>query len=163
MLDWWQTLNLREQRLVSLAAFVVMAGLVFVLVLEPMAQQQQTLDKRLQAERAALARIEQYTGEARKIRARMEQSQGQEIDRTQSLLAVLNKSASKHGLQDKVKRIVPNGQDKASVVFDEVVFDDFTDWIVDLQTAYGVVVDRITVDREKDEGIVRANVNLKRG
>lgn len=163
MIDWWQTLNLREQRLVSLAGLVVLAGVIFVLILEPLAKEQQTLDKRLQAESAALARIEHYAEEAEKIRARIEQGQSREINRSQSLLSVLNKTASSHGLQNKVKRIVPNGQDRASVVFDAVVFDDFTDWIIDLQTGYGVIVDRITVDREKDQGIVRANVNLKRG
>lgn len=162
MIDWWQALNTRERGLVLSAGFVALAGLLFVFLLEPLAKEQQLLDTRLRAEQSALSRIEDYASEAIKIRSRMDQGQGRAADKSKSMLSLLNQSASKHALQNKVKRIVPNGADKASVVFDEVVFDDFTAWLIDLQSNHGIIVDRITVDREREAGIVRANVNLKR-
>ncbi|MEM7469054.1 MAG: type II secretion system protein M [Pseudomonadota bacterium] len=162
MIDWWQGLVRREQILVACAGIVLVGGLMFVFVLEPLAKEQAALDRRLTAERGALERIQQYTGEAQGIITRVAASEGAEIDRSQSLLSVLNKTAAKHSLQTKLKRIVPSGADQASVVFEAVAFDGLSAWLVELQTNYGVVVDRITVDKEQDQGLVRANVNLNR-
>lgn len=162
MIDWWQGLNRREQTLVSCAGLFVLGAAIFLFVLEPLLLEHKVLDSRLHAERGALERIEQHAAESQILRERISGSPNQTIDRSESLLSILNKTSAQHELQNKVKRIVPNGTDKANVVFDSVIFDGLTAWLVDLQAKYGVSVDRITVDKQKDTGTVRANVSLAR-
>ena len=162
MSDWWRALNAREQLLVVCASIFVSGAVTFLLVLEPLAKDQKMLDGRLRAERASFSRILQYAKEAKAIRARTTDSEMLSIDRSQSFLSILNRTSSEHRLQNDVKRIVPNGVDKASVVFDKVAFDLLAAWLVDLQTKNHVSVARITVDKTTEPGIVRANVNLVR-
>ena len=160
--DWWRSLSFREQLFLSCAAVFLTGVCVFLLVLEPISTEQKTLASRLQAERGALARIEQYANEAQAIRARETDLAMEPVDKSISFLSILNRLSTEHQLQQNVKRIVPNGVDKASVVFDRVAFDRFTAWLIDLQVKHGVSVARITVDKTKDEGIVRSNVSLHR-
>lgn len=160
--EWWRALNGREQFLVACAGIFVIGAATFLFVLEPLAKEQKMLNGRLEAERDSFSRTQQYAKEANLIRERMTDSAMQAIDRSQSFLSILNQTSSEHRLQSDVKRIVPNGVDKASVVFDTVAFDLLAAWLVDLQTKNHVSVARITVDKTKQSGIVRANVNLVR-
>ncbi len=162
MTDWWRSLNARERLLVSFAAIFLLGACLFLFALEPLAKEQQAIQHRVQTEREALARVKRYANEARILRQQSADTAEQTVDKSQSFLSILNRTSSVHQLQQHVKRIVPNGVDKASVVFDKVPFDRLTAWLIDLQVKHAVTVALITVDKTKDSGLVRANVNLVR-
>jgi len=76
----------------------------------------------------------------------------------QSLIPDISNAAKEQGIQPN--RIQPEGGAAVMVWFDNVVFNDFMEWLVLLHEEYGVSVEQISVDRQVKSGRVNARVLL---
>ncbi|OUS25813.1 hypothetical protein A9Q99_20370 [Gammaproteobacteria bacterium 45_16_T64] len=77
----------------------------------------------------------------------------------QSLLALINQTSGRH--QVALKRYEPDGSDKLRVWVENVSFNSLMRWLTGLESKYGVTVINISIDSQKEPGIINAKVVLK--
>ncbi|MGR8947864.1 MAG: type II secretion system protein GspM [Gammaproteobacteria bacterium] len=159
---WWHSLQERERTILLFGGSTVVAAVIFLGVMEPLAQKRETLTTKLTAEKLMLGRISDYAEQARAIRQDMETMPAEDRGRDQSLLSIIDNVASKSTVKSHIRRVVPNGADQATLAFDSVPFDNLVAYLVKLQSQFGVVVTRINVDKLAEQGLVRANLTLQR-
>ena len=159
---WWQSLQDRERQLLTTAAFVVIAAVVFLSLMEPLALQRENLTHTLAAEKNLLGRLAESARKAENIKQRLAQTPNDIRGGDQTLLSLIDKVAANHQLKPYIKRVVPSGDTQASLAFDSVPFDNLIAYLVQLQVEFGIVVTRINADKLADAGVVRANLTLQR-
>ena len=162
MKNWWQSLEARERVVLLLGGLIVFSALVFLTVVEPLAQKRVAVTAALEAERLLLERISGYADQAQIIRQQLDDVPTEIRGRDQSLLSVIDNVASDADVKGYIRRVVPSGTDQASLAFDSVPFDNSVKYLVELQSEFGVVVTRINTDKLSDPGLVRANLSLQR-
>ena len=77
----------------------------------------------------------------------------------QSLLALINQTSGQ--FQVPLKRYEPDGADKLRVWVEDVSFNGLIRWLNSLQDSHNVSVLNISIDSQKEEGIINAKVVLK--
>lgn len=159
---WWLSLNERERRILT-AAGVFLIGITFyLLALEPMYQSRSDAQAKLSSQQMALARIQSYASEAIELNARLQTAKTKSSSAGTSFLGVINSSAVKSGIRDKIKRISPEKENRAALVFDEIPFDNLIAWLLDLKNEHGIVATRTNIDATDTVGLVRASLTIER-
>ncbi len=161
MMAWWQSLSARERGLVSIGTLAVLATLIFLLLLEPLQAKRARLAAQVAFEAQSLEDLRALSEEALALRA--DQQVTGALPTGQSLLAVLNSTAQHEGIQNKIARVVPNGDAEASVTFDGVAFDTLVTWLVTLRAQLGIQITRLVVDKTAIAGEVDASLTLATG
>ena len=159
---WWQSLQERERQWLASAALVVFAALLFLTLIEPLAQKRQRVTTTLDAEESTLGRLMESAHKAETIKQRLAQAPSEISGQDQTLLSLIDRVAETHLLKKHIKRVVPSGENQASLAFDSVPFDNLIAYLVQLQLEFGVVVTRINADKLAKSGLVRANLTLQR-
>lgn len=157
MIQWWQALSARERALLSVGGCAVLALVLFLGVLEPLHAKHQRLTLQVDGEQKILVELQGLAAEAARFRATRGSSV---LPPGQTLLAVLNATAASSHLDTQIKRVVPNGEQEASIAFDEVGFDQLLEWLILIREQHGIQVARIVVDKAGAPGQVNANLTL---
>ena len=158
--DWWQGLSARERALVAFGGVAVIVALLYVLVMEPLAERRQLLARQVAAERAQAADLTRWAGEAAALRAAVP---GAAPGQATPLIVALNEAIAAHGLKTSLRRLVPANDREAQLAFEGVVFDKLVEFVIALHGQYGLEVVRINVERSGPPGIVSANLSVGRG
>ncbi|MGH8595895.1 MAG: type II secretion system protein GspM, partial [Gammaproteobacteria bacterium] len=116
MREWWQGLTAREQGVLLTGGVALFAIALFLIVFEPLRIENERLQAQVTAEQGVLREMETLVAEVRQLGGNGPHSSA--LPAGQSLLAVLNAAAAGDGLADRIKRVVPNGEDEASIAFD---------------------------------------------
>lgn len=158
MREWWSGRSVSERRLLGVGMGVVMVALYFVSVLEPLTAARARAELRLAAATALGTELEALAAEAAALRQPGDPRTPWRGD--QPLLAVLNASAVAADTQRATRRLTPLGADAVTVVLDDVEFAALAGWLLDLDTRYGVAVERANIDRVRP-GVVDAQLTLR--
>ena len=161
MMTWWKTRSQREQTFLSIGAGATLAALLYVTVLQPLQDAQVRLASQVRAEAAGLVELRALAAEAKRIKDAGTTSRA--LAPNQTLLSVVNESATQSAIQGRIKRVTPSSDVEANVAFDAVSFDALAEWLITLKTVHGIEATRLVVDRTKQAGYVNANVTLSVG
>jgi len=77
----------------------------------------------------------------------------------QSLLALINKTSGP--FQVSLKRFEPEGADKLRIWVEDIPFNNLVKWLNKLQAKHSVSILNISIDSQKEQGIINAKVVLK--
>ncbi len=156
MREWFDNLEQREQLIVGAGA--VLAALLFywLLIWEPMARHAAELRAGMAESRELIAYLQEAEVEARRLgRNRPAAASGR------SLLSTVDSSSKKAGLSEYIKRIQPEGQDSVRLWIENAPFEPLANWLLQLQTQHGVILDNGSLDRADRAGAVKARLTLK--
>lgn len=159
--EWFRGLAPRERRMVTAAAGVAAAAIFFLGVWEPLDNGVEGMRERVERERSLAAWMTGVRAEAESLRGRRPQSRIR--GRDQSLLSVVDRTSRDAGLAEAVRRIQPEGDDRAAVTLEGAGFDSLIFWLRDLEREYGVRPTALTVNRGEAPGTVSARMTLRRG
>jgi general secretion pathway protein M len=87
---------------------------------------------------------------------------GQNKKSNESLITTIDRTAKQQRLRDVVKRIKPQGNDKAQLWLEQASFDRMVRWLDLLQQQHNISITTITVDRQSGSGLINARINLER-
>lgn len=164
MKAWFAALAPRERAMVIAVAMVVLIGLGYIGLWEPLAGGVSRLEQSVQAQRELKQWMQQAAADAQRFRASggaaAQPSAPGEAPR--SLLSIVDQTVRDANLGTSVRRIQPEGQTIVRVVFEQASFDDVMIWLGTLQRGYGVSVADLAVDRQEQAGRVSARITLKR-
>ena len=155
-LDRWDELNNRDQLIVMALGVLFSITLVLVLIYAPLTKYRdhQQLIYENKAELLSWMRsvAPQLKGQG---------SSDQNSPSAQSMMNDVNQRAA--AFQLKLDRVQPEGATKLRVWVQDGSFDAIMRWLTELQSESGIVASSVSLDSEKESGIVSAKVVLQGG
>lgn len=142
----FKELSLREQRLVILAAVVLLAGMFYFIVWSPLNSAIEKQSAAVESDRALLVWVQEQANRATILR--------QSSDRktfTGSLTQVVNQTTRSANIP--VARMQPQG-DELIVTIDSVEFNSFLNWLFTLEKR-GVLIIQSDVSEQNKQGFVQ--------
>lgn len=144
-LSWWTGLQQREQKLVAGAAVVVVVGLFYWLLWQPLHQAKQTQQQKLQSAQHQLSQLQQLMPQLKAAGAAPARTGG-------SLAQIISNSARSGGI--KVSRMQPQNE-QLTLVLEDVSFEQLLSWLHALQYQHGVTLVNVDLATADKPGIVR--------
>ncbi|WP_337072359.1 GspM family type II secretion system protein ExeM [Aeromonas veronii] len=139
--SWWQGITAREQRLVVAGGVLLLVGLFYWSVWQPIANRIAERERQVQNQQQTLAWLKEKGEEV----LAMQGGSGRQIDTSGTLEGVVNRTAFNHKI--KIARLQPQAQE-LQVWIDTVQFDDLLLWLCTLVEQHGIQVQIIEIARE---------------
>ena len=156
MLEKWQQLNEREQKLVLAMSVVIGIFLFYSLVWQPLNNNIAKTSDKIERQQQLLSWVESET-----TRYQQARQSGQLTNKGGSLSSVVNRSANQQGIV--IDRMQPQGSD-LQVWIEQVPFDQLMAWLDQLMNNNGVKVKAIDVTNTDTAGVVNVRrLQLGRG
>jgi|TARA_B110000902_G_scaffold241809_1_gene292527 general secretion pathway protein M len=146
MKQWWQELNVREQKLVAVMATVIGIFLLYSIIWQPLNENLAKSTKKLARQQALLTWVNNNTARYQQVN-----TSGNTKSRG-SISSVVNRTASNYRIT--VTRMQPQGNE-LQVWIDEVAFKDLLKWLDQLSISEGLQVKGIDLTRGEQPGVVR--------
>ncbi len=159
VLRFWHGLNARERRTVSLGSAVLLAGLGYAFVWQPLAHDRVRLRADLPGLRAQAAQFQSARAEAQHLKAIAVVTPSAQT----GLQQVLEESAAAAGLQKAVARIVPESADRATLTLNNANFDKWVEWQAQLQTTHHIRLESCVIETLAQTGLVKIQAVVVRG
>ncbi len=159
MMDWFESLEVRERLFVAAGAVVVAAALVYAFAWVP-------LDKRHSEVAASVANWQRSLAELRPLKnmkpaAPVPRAGG---GAQQSTIIIVDETLRSRGLEQYRRRSQPTSTNGIRVEFEDVAFDDLVLWLGDLADQYAMHVQAgsVTAGSRSGPGRVNASLTLER-
>ncbi len=160
MKEWWNGLQPRERRTLSIGAVVVVLSVIYFGLWEPFRNEVRQMEQAVEKNRALLAWMERSAAEVAALKGRAAAAApGRGGDR--SLLALVDQTARRARLGPALKRVEPEGKEAVRVWLEQAAFDDVVRWITQLEQKSGVRIESITIDRQEAPGRVNARIRFR--
>lgn len=156
ILDWWQSLSARDQKILLIATPLVVLLLLYALVFDPWLNYHQQLIKRKENQEAIVKWLNNAAIEISSLRQQQKVPQ-----RQTSLLSTVDVSARRAGLHDKILRSEPDGENGVRLTLADLPFDDLVRWLLQLQQESLIVVRTISVLAKETPGLVQVRLELE--
>ena len=147
MKTWWQTLNIREQKLVIIMGAFVIIFLFYSLVWQPINEGIMRLSNKLERQQQLFAWVRESTQ-----RYQVAKRNGNGNKAKGSLSSIVNRTANSH--QITITRMQPQGDD-LQVWIDEIAFSQLLQWLERLANNEGLHVKAIDLSRSALSGTVK--------
>lgn len=163
MKHWFLNLSLRERVMVAGAGLTVLGFVLYSLVWSPLLASNAALSQRVTAQRAELAWMRNAAVEVQRLRAGMAPGRSAPATATTgtSLLSHIAATARTRHLDGALSRIQPDGDTGVRLWLDNVPFDQMLSWLDGLAREQGVVIHRLSLERQTTPGRVDARIWLK--
>jgi general secretion pathway protein M len=142
--EWWSQRSERERWMISGAAILIVASILFFYVYQPINTERLRLQKRVPELRASLAQMHTQVEELKTLQAR---------PRPASLEVALKESAAQSGLGNA--SITADGPERARVNFASVEFNKWVQWTGRLQSERAFRVESAQVQALPEAGMVK--------
>lgn len=156
---FWHGLNARERRTVSLGSAVLLAGLGYAFVWQPLAQDRVRLHATLPGLRVQAAQFQSASEEARRLKAVAVATPPTQA----GLQQVLEESAAAADLQKVVEQIVLESPDRATLTLNNANFDKWVEWQAQMQTVHHVRLESCIIEINAQTGLVKIQAVVARG
>ena len=105
--------------------------------------------------------MQQLAVQAKQARAMQPRKAG--IAGGRSLLGTIDSTAKSNQLANALKRVQPDGENKARVTLDGAQFDKVVRWLENLQRQQGIVIVTSSVEKQSEPGLVNVRLLLQGG
>ncbi|MFA0349193.1 type II secretion system protein M [Vibrio sp. F13] len=152
---WWTSISQREQRLVIGCSILLVVGVVYWGLIQPLSQRAELAQTRIQSEKQLLTWVTNKANEVVELRG----SGG--IVASQPLNQSVPASMRRFNIE--LIRVQPRGE-MLQVWVKPVPFNKFVDWLTYLKEKQGVEVEFMDIDRSDNPGVIEVNrLQFKRG
>ncbi len=145
--QWWQQLNVREQRLVLAMGSAVIVFLLYTLLWQPLNTNLANTENKLASRQALLTWVDENVARYQSIKLK---SSGKKA--TASLSSIINRTANRYQL--KITRMQPQGE-SLQVWLDTAPFSELLFWLEHLANNEGLQVQAIDLASSDNAGEVR--------
>jgi len=151
---WYANREAHERPVIAGLAFVILVALCWVAIWKPISDWRLVETNRYQNAQETWEWIQANESNARN-RARQSTSPA---SGERSLLPLVTREANSKGI--RLNRLQPEGDGAVSVVVQGQPFNVVIEWLVRLQDAHNIEVQRISVDAEGQPGLINAQIRL---
>lgn len=143
--NWWQSLAPREQQLVTICIPILLLGLFYWFIWQPLHQAQQR-------NQLTIAQLEQQWRSLQQAKPLLQQASAP-IERSGGSLAQIISSSARN-FNIRVSRMQPQN-DQLQLVLEDVAYEQFIPWLHQLHYQNGVRLLHIDLAATDNSGIVR--------
>jgi general secretion pathway protein M len=158
MKEWFEQLEARERRMVIGGGVLLLLMMIYFLGWEPFINRLHELRDSTQRKQVEVAWMQNAAKQVKQLQANNKAPA--HLGSGQSLLGVIDRSAKLKKLGDSVKRIQPDGSNKARVSLESAKFDVVIAWLEELERRYGVGIETVTFEKREEAGLVDARINF---
>jgi len=151
MKDWFNGLEQREQRLVSLMFATVLVAIVYFLLINPLQARLDKAEKGVVREQKLLAWVEANAAKLVQLRAKS----GVTSRASGPLDQLINRSARKYNLI--INRLQPQNN-KMQVMIDKAPFNQILQWVQSLQLEHGLSIEIADFRQDNQPGFVKTRI-----
>lgn len=152
----WTALPSRTRALAAIGGAVVLAALLYTVAWRPLQKDLQRLRASVPSETEQLEWMREQVPTAKALRAKTVSGGG-------NLVTSLERTATARGLRSAITRIDAESSTGARVTIESAPFNALVDWLSELQSSYGAVVDDATIEAKPTAGTVNARLRLRTG
>lgn len=158
MKQYWESLQVREQRTLLIGAVVLGLIGIYSLIVEPLFTGMERLQTSVEQQEEDLLWMKQAAAKV----ASLKQHSGNTAAVTgkTALMSLIDQTARKYELRNTLQRINPVGEN-VRVQFESASFDQLLRWIEELSIRHHVSVDTLTIARQQSAGRVDATIVLE--
>ncbi|MFT6193286.1 MAG: general secretion pathway protein M [Cognaticolwellia sp.] len=146
MKAWWQKLNIREQRLVSVMSVLMSIFILYGLIWQPLTENIEKTTLKLERQQALLIWVAENTQRYQQAKGNARANSGV------SLSSIVNRTSRANNIT--ITRIQPQGDD-LQVWIDEISFNQLLTWLEQLAISDGLQVKNIDLSSADQQGMVR--------
>lgn len=161
MKEWYNNLDPRERRILIIGAVVLVVAMLYLLAWEPLVNKTAKLRESIEKNQELVAWMENAAEQAQQMQAQIKARGPTGQQSGQSLLGTIDRTAKSSDLGKSVKRVQPDGQDKARVWLENAKFDDMIKWLESLQRQQGIRIVTSVIEKQEEAGIVNARLVLE--
>ena len=162
MKDWWTSLQDRERWLFGTGTVLALGLSLYALVWSPFLQDLHQLRRGVAEQRAELVWMRAAAREIKRLENSTSDPQLPEHeDEGRSLLTLVDQTARAAGLNQAMRRVEPQGNEKVTVHLEQASFDTLARWLVQLTRGHAIETVNALVDRQAASGLVNARIILQ--
>jgi len=151
----YDSLSDSERWIVNIVGLLVVAALIFLVLIAP--AQRSATDARLKL--SGQQNLVQWMHDNEAVARQASSSSGGKAKSNQPIQTIITSTAGPLGVT--VKRYENESADKLRVWLENVPFDKMVRWLDQLETRFGIQIVNISVDAEKEPGLVTAKLVLQ--
>ena len=140
---WWRARTLREQRLLAIMAALLAIVLIWLLIVRPLSD---ALSLARERHGAAVLAVAEARAQAELVN-RLEKSVPRRL--AAPVDAILSRSATEAGIP--IASLQPEGSGKATLASASVRPQAFFDWVSQMETGQGLIVERLSATANTDQ------------
>ena len=153
---FWTQINSRERLVIVGGALMLMIVIVYFYLWQPLSQERLRLRASLPQLKLSAAQMRANVGEVMQLKANLNQAPLS----AQSLRTMLEQSAAAYKLRDNLSQIDADGDNRIRLRLASVPFDDWIQWLAQLQTQYRMRLESCRVEGLAQPGIVKIQAVL---
>jgi type II secretory pathway component PulM len=158
MKQWLASLDERELPLVMIALFVLVLGLLYLTLFDPLKSEVDRLRSSAASQQALLNWMQGAAGNLQQYRAALGEDATQFAD-TRPLLLVVDETIGVLGLRKAVTEVKPVSASIVQIRFEKAEFTYLIDWLVLLKDD-GLAVKGLQLSTGTDSGFVNGSVEI---
>ncbi|USD32646.1 MULTISPECIES: type II secretion system protein M [Vibrio] len=143
---WWMGTSQREQRLLIACAILLLLGVIYWGVLQPVSQRAEMATNRIQSERQLLSWVKNKADNISQLRAK-----GGVASSDLPLNQSISSTAARFGAE--LVRVQPRGEE-LQVWIQPMPFNRLVEWMTFLKEKHAVSATFIDIDKAEQEGVV---------
>ena len=151
MKEWFNALEQREQRLISIMMAVVLIAGIYFLLIKPLQTRIERAEVKLNSEQRLLSWVEKNASTILRLRTQS----GKTVTSNGSIDQKINRSARKHNVV--INRLQPQNK-KMQVMIDKAPFTEILQWVQAMQLDYGLTVEIADFRQDNQAGFVKARI-----
>lgn len=159
MKAWWQSLNTRERRLVTIAAALLAMIFLWLLIWKPLARHYTFLQQDLQVARDANQQMQQQRGEI--LSARGASPDAVPLS-SENLYSAVTNLLKQHQLDGEGSSSDSQERDKVRIKLTGKPFDALARFLDQMEHQYAAHVSSMTLKPAKESGLIDAEILLQR-
>ena len=162
LLQRWQKLSQRERLLFTGTVLLIVFYSFYLLIYVPIANEEILFDQKIASQKLAYQYLKQISTEVSELQKnQIEVVKNQE---GQSLMDIIDSSNIQMQIKPTIKRVVPDDANNVTLWLENTNFDQFIDWLIELESKYGVTVTQIKITNDQlNTGRVATRVQLSNG
>ena len=162
LLQRFQKLSQRERLLFTGTVLLIVFYSFYLLIYVPIANEEILFDQKIASQKLAYQYLKQISTEVSELQKnQIEVVKNQE---GQSLMDIIDSSSIQMQIKPTIKRVVPDDANNVTLWLENTNFDQFIDWLIELESKYGVTVTQIKITNDQlNTGRVATRVQLSNG
>jgi general secretion pathway protein M len=151
---WYASREPHERPVIAGLGFVIVASLLWLAIWKPISDWRVLETNRYQNAQATWEWMQANESNARSRASQLSAPASSQ----RSLLPLVTREANSKGI--RLNRLQPEADGAVSVVVQAQPFNAVVEWLVRLQDAHNIDVQRISVDAEGNPGLINAQIRL---
>jgi len=161
MKSWFYAKDQHEQRIILALAGLIGLSLAYLLIWSPITEAFQQKKNQVAAKQQLVSWMEKTARDI--IQLKPLTTQQQKRNSGGPLLSTIDRTIKIARLNQTMKRLEPQGNDRVQIWFEKTAFDTLISWLGKVEGEYGIQIQTINIERLEQSGRVNARLVLRKG